>query len=50
MIGNIATVRHLDRLIKKTTRIVRLILNYDVKMEGRSPVRGPLWPRGFQKV
>jgi hypothetical protein len=33
MIGKIATVRNLDNLIKKTTLIFRLTLNYDVKMD-----------------
>jgi hypothetical protein len=33
MIWNIATVRRLDNLIKKTTLIVRLTLSYDIKMD-----------------
>jgi hypothetical protein len=32
VIVNIATVRHFDNLIKKTTSIVRITLIYDVKM------------------
>jgi len=32
MIRNIATVRHVDTLIKKTTGIVGVTLNYVVKM------------------